>query len=306
MRQVHTQVPKALRRRRINRRGFPRDNRLPAILIEAVHDLPCQSANCSLNSISSHPFIRMSARDSTPEPPPRNAAFAPTDWDLVIVAGQSDEELAAEALAKLCHTYWYPLYAYVRRKGHSAHDAEDLTQGFFEQLMRLQSIKQVRGDGKFRSFLLSSLEHFLAAEWNRAHRQKRGGQCPAISLDEVHPETRYQLEPLDQCTAEKIYERRWAMTVLEQALERLRRDCMAAHKEALFEQLKGALGGDGASAPYAEIGALLNMSEVAVKVAVHRLRQRYAELVREEVARTLTNPAEVEEEIRYLLAALSS
>jgi RNA polymerase sigma factor (sigma-70 family) len=249
----------------------------------------------------------MSTRESTSEfPQHRNDAFAQTDWDLVVVAGQSDAERAAEALARLCQTYWYPLYAYVRRKGHSAHDAEDLTQGFFEQLMRLQSIKQVRGDGKFRSFLVAALEHFLAAEWNRAHRQKRGGQNPLISLDQVSPEVRYQLEPPDEWTAESIYERRWAMTVLEQALERLRQDCVAAHKEALFEQLKGVLGGDSPSAPYAEVGARLNMSEVAVKVAAHRLRQRYAELVREEVARTLTNPAEVEEEIRHLLAVLSS
>src|SRR5438309_1944768 len=127
----------------------------------------------------------MSATESTPDTPQRNAAFAPTNWNLVLSAGQGDSEDAAEALAKLCHTYWYPLYAYVRRKGHSVHEAEDLTQGFFEQLLRLQSIKQVRGDGKFRSFLLSALENFLAGEWNRARRQKRGGQCPAISLDEL-------------------------------------------------------------------------------------------------------------------------
>jgi RNA polymerase sigma factor (sigma-70 family) len=237
--------------------------------------------------------------------PLRNANFAPTNWDLVVVAGQSDEALAADALAKLCHTYWYPIYAYIRRKGRNAHDAEDLTQGFFEQLLRRESIKQVRGEGKFRSFLLSALEHFLAAEWNRAHRQKRGGQFATVSLDELQAEARYQLEPLDESTAERIYERRWAMTVLDAALEHLRQDCLAAHKESLFEQLKGILGGDGPAARYAEIGAVLNMSEVAVKVAVHRLRQRYGDHIREEVARTLTNPAELEEEIRYLLAALS-
>lgn len=247
----------------------------------------------------------MSVCEPTSDLPQRNANFAPTNWDLVVVAGQSDEALAADALGKLCHTYWYPIYAYIRRKGRNAHDAEDLTQGFFEQLLRRQSIKQVRGDGKFRSFLLSAVEHFLAAEWNRAHRQKRGGQFSTVSLDELQAEARYQLEPLDECTAEKIYERRWAMTVLDAALERLREDCVAAHKESLFEQLKGILGGDGPAARYAEIGAVLNMSEVAVKVAVHRLRQRYGEHIREEVARTLTNPAELEEEIRYLLAALS-
>src|SRR5438034_1271696 len=174
----------------------------------------------------------MSTREPTSEIPLRNAAFAPTNWNVVLAAGKGDSQDAADALAKLCRTYWYPLYAYVRRKGHSVHDAEDLTQGFFEQLMRRQSIKQVRGEGKFRSFLLSALENFLAAEWNRAHRQKRGGQCVAISLDELQPEIRYQVEPLDECTAEKIYDRRWALTVLEQALERLRQDCVAARKES--------------------------------------------------------------------------
>jgi RNA polymerase sigma factor (sigma-70 family) len=255
--------------------------------------------------MASQDFNRMSAPDPTPHTVQRNPVFSATNWSLVLVAGQSDGELAAQALAKLCQTYWYPLYAYVRRKGYDAHEAEDLTQGFFQQLMRLQSIKQVRGEGKFRSFLLSALEHFLAAEWNRARRLKRGGNVPPISLDEVQPEARYQLEPVDERTAEKIYERRWAMTVLEQALERLRQDCLAAHKEALFEQLKGMLGGDGATSTYADFAARLNMSEVAVKVAMHRLRQRYGELVREEVARTLTNPDELEDEIRYLLAALS-
>ncbi len=249
---------------------------------------------------------------STPAPASEtrqtNAAFAPTNWDLVLAAAHTDSGTASEALAKLCHTYWYPLYAYVRRKGHSVHDAEDLTQGFFEQLLRRQSIQQVRGEGKFRSFLLAALEHFLAAEWNHAHRQKRGGHCPPISLDGLQPEARYQIEPLDDRTAQKIYERRWALTVLEQALGRLREDCLAAHKQGLFEHLKGILSSDAPALRYAEIGQRLNMSEVAVKVAAHRLRQRYAELVREAVAQTLTNPSEgeVEEEIRYLLIALAS
>src|ERR1051325_7919517 len=132
----------------------------------------------------------MSACEPNSEIQQRNGGFAPTNWDLVVIAGQNDSNLAAEDLAKLCPTYLFPVYAYVRRKGHSPHDAEDLTQGFFEQLMRLESIKQVRGEGKFRSFLLSALEHFLAAEWNRAHRQKRGGHNRSISLDELQPEAR--------------------------------------------------------------------------------------------------------------------
>ena len=250
----------------------------------------------------------MPTLETASETPQRQAGFAPTNWNTVLAAGESDSVRAAEALAALCRTYWYPLYVYVRRKGHSVHDAEDLTQGFFEQLLRRQSIKQVRGEGKFRSFLLSALEHFLAAEWNHAHRQKRGGNGLAISLDGMSPEARYQVEPVDARTAERLYERRWALTVLEQALERLRTDCVAARKEALFVELQGTLSTDGATASYAEIGARLKMSEVAVKVAAHRLRQRYAELVRDIVAQTLPNPteSEVEREIRHLLEALSS
>jgi RNA polymerase sigma-70 factor (ECF subfamily) len=221
------------------------------------------------------------------------------------MAGQSDPADAAEALATLCGIYWYPLYAYVRRKGYSVHDAEDLTQGFFEQLMRRRSIGQVRGEGKFRSFLLAALEHFLAAEWKHAHRQKRGGWTPLIPLDQLAPEERYRLEPQDTATAEKIYHRRWALTVLERALERLRGECQAAVKETLFEQLKGSLAGDSPIASHAEIAGRLNMSEGAVKVATHRLRHRYAELVRAEVALTLTDPADLEKEIAELLAALS-
>jgi RNA polymerase sigma-70 factor (ECF subfamily) len=248
----------------------------------------------------------MSVCESNPQIPHQNAAFSPTSWNLVLAAGRGDSADATAAMAKLCQIYWYPLYAYVRRKGHNSHDAQDLTQGFFEQLIRLQSVKQVRGEGKFRSFLLSALENFLAAEWNRAHRQKRGGSNQPISWDELQPEARYQLEPADERTAEKIYEHRWALTVLEQALERLRQDCEAACKEALFQELKGILCSEGPTSRYAEVAARLQMSEVAVKVAAHRLRRRYAELVREEVARTLDDPAGVEEELRYLLAALGS
>jgi len=238
----------------------------------------------------------------------RQAGFEPTNWNTVLAAGESDSVRAAEALAALCRTYWYPLYGYVRRKGHSVHDAEDLTQGFFQELLRRQSIKQCRREGKFRSFLLSALENYLAAQWNHAHRQKRGGQYHLISFEEMRPEARYQMEPVDLRSPERIFDRGWALTVLYEALERLRQDCVAAGRESLFQELKGILSGDGSAAPYAEIGARLHMSEVAVKVAAHRVRQRYAELVREAVARTLTNPApsEVEEEIRDLMAALRS
>jgi len=232
--------------------------------------------------------------------------FATTHWSVVLSAADTAAPGADEALEKLCRTYWYPLYAYVRRKGYSSHDAEDLTQGFFAQLLERQSIRQVRGEGKFRSFLLGALEHFLANEWNRARREKRGGQCTFISLDEAAPESRYQLEPVEELTAEKIYDRRWAMMVLEQALKNLRQECAAAGKQRLFEELKPILSGDKTDAPYAEISARLSMSEGALKVAAHRLRERYGELVRQEIAQTVTNQSEMEEELRHLFAALRS
>src|SRR5262249_40613478 len=144
-----------------------------------------------------HPGRPMSVSEATPRTPHRNPSFAPTNWNVVVSAGRSDPGDAAEALSKLCRIYWYPLYAYVRRKGYSVHDAEDLTQGFFEQLLERGSIGQVRGEGKFRSFLLAALEHFISAEWRRAHRQKRGGGSPTIPLELLNLEERYCLEPHD-------------------------------------------------------------------------------------------------------------
>ncbi len=230
--------------------------------------------------------------------------FATTHWSVVLAAGHSSAPGAQEALEKLCRTYWYPLYAYVRRKGHSPEDAQDLTQAFFAQLLERHSLRQVRGEGRFRSFLLSALEHFLAAEWNRAHRQKRGGQFTFISLDEVSPEKRYQLEPVDEMTPEKIYDRRWAMTVLDQALAALRSECRAGGKDDLFAELSPVLCGDKTEAPYAEIGARLVLSEGAVKSAAHRLRERYGELVRHEIAQTVNSPDQLEQELSHLSAAL--
>jgi len=246
----------------------------------------------------------MSVRNEQQEMGPAAQRFNTTHWSVVLAAGEASSPDAQAALEKLCRTYWYPLYAYVRRKGHSAHDAEDLTQGFFAQLLARESISQVRGEGKFRSFLLSALEHFLAAEWNRARRQKRGGNCSVISLDAPKPEERYKLEPLDEQTAERIYERRWAMIALEQALDKLQGECHAAHKDELFERMKGTLTGESDAVSYADLGARLKMSEGAVKVAAHRLRQRYGELVREEIAQTVSSQGELDEEIRHLFAVL--
>jgi RNA polymerase sigma-70 factor (ECF subfamily) len=245
----------------------------------------------------------MSSSDQEQKPQPAQW-FATTHWSVVLAAGHDSSPGAQEALEKLCSAYWYPLYAYVRRKGHSQHDAEDLTQSFFAQLLERHSLRQVRGEGKFRSFLLAALEHFLANEWKRARRQKRGGQCDFISLDGAAPEVRYQLEPVEGMSAEKIYDRRWALTVLEQALEELRRESATAGKEQLFDALKSVLAGDKPDAPYAQISEQLNMSEGAIKIAAHRLRKRYAELVREEIAQTVADPTDLEQELSNLLAAL--
>jgi DNA-directed RNA polymerase specialized sigma24 family protein len=234
-----------------------------------------------------------------------NPVFATTHWSVVLSAGTSNSPEANQALEILCCTYWYPLYAYVRRKGYDASDAQDLTQEFFARLLARNYLSVAdRNRGKFRSFLLGSLEHFLAREWTKAHAQKRGGGRPPISLDEAATENRYLHEPAHELTAEKIFERRWATALLDQAMSRLREECLASQKGDLFEKTQNYLSGERGEASYAGLAASLAMSEGAIKVAVHRLRQRYGELVRAEIAQTVTNPEEADEELRYLFAVL--
>jgi RNA polymerase sigma-70 factor (ECF subfamily) len=241
--------------------------------------------------------------DSTP---PAAANFALTRWSVVLAAGSSDSTHARDALEKLCRTYWHPIYAFVRRQGHSPHDAQDLTQEFFARLLAKNYLGAVdRSKGRFRSFLLAALKHFLANEWDKAGAQKRGGHPVLIPINAQSAETSYGLEPVETITAEKIFERRWALTLLEQVLARLRVEYDRDGKAKLFEHLKSTLTGERRSVPYAEIAARLNTSEGAVKVAVHRLRQRYRELLREEIAHTVAGPEQVEEEIRALFSALA-
>jgi RNA polymerase sigma factor (sigma-70 family) len=225
---------------------------------------------------------------------------------MVLTAGRSDTTRAHDALARLCQTYWYPLYAYVRRRGFSPHDAEDLTQGFFAGLLQANSLARVRREkGRFRGFLLAALNHFVANEWDRARAKKRGGGKRALSLDVEAAESRYQLEPADQLTAERIYERRWALTLLDTVLHQLEREHELSGKRDLFGELRFCLTGERSKLPYAELAGRLGMSEGAVKVAVHRLRQRYRELLRAEIANTVTSPDEVEAEIRHLFDVLA-
>ena len=242
--------------------------------------------------------------------PPANSSmscgrgFALTRWSVVISAQADDAPAAAAALEELCRAYWYPLYAFVRREGHPSHEAEDLTQEFFAQLLARDFLHGIdRGKGRFRCFLLASLRHFLANQHDLAKAQKRGGGRKILSLDAATADSRYRVEQADTLTPEKLFERQWALAVLDQVLARLQAEFQAAGKTAIYENLKEALT-MGSGAPYAELGARLGMSEGAVKVAVHRLRRRYRELLREEIAQTVAGPDEVEDEIRHLLACL--
>ena len=209
-------------------------------------------------------------------------------------------------MEKLCRTYWYPLYAYVRRQGHTPEDSQDFTQAFFARLLEKNYLETAEPEkGKFRSFLLIMFKRFLANEWDRANREKRGGGQQVISLDAASAETRYRAEPADTLTPEKAFARRWAWQLLEDVLNRLEKEYLAAGKGKIFEGLHGFLTGENNQSPYAEIAARLRMSEGTLKVTVHRLRRRYRELLRLEVAHTVASPAEIDGEIRHLLAAIS-
>jgi len=232
--------------------------------------------------------------------------FCTTRWSVVLLAGQNDSPQAAEALEKLCRTYWYPLYAYVRRKGHNAADAQDLTQGFFYHLLKKNYLARADpGKGRFRDFLLTGLRHFLINEWDRAQAQKAGaGQIP-ISLDAKTAETWYGQEPATETTPETLYEKRWALTLLEQALTRLRDEQVAEGKGRQFELLKPFLSSGTKGGAYDRVAKELGTTRNAVAMAVTRLRKRYRELVQEEIAHTVAKPEEVEEERRWLFKVLN-
>lgn len=231
--------------------------------------------------------------------------FQTTHWSAVLAAGKAETPQSAVALEALCRAYWYPLYAYVRRQGHSAHDAQDLTQDFFSRLLQrnyLQLADQERG--RFRSFLLKSLQNFLVNEWVRGQALKRGGGNPLLSLDEGAAERLYQQESMSRTSAETLFDKRWAMTLLERALRRLEGDYAAAGKGELFQQLQSLLLSEGSAECYRSLGSRVGLSEGAVKVAVHRLRHRFKEAVRSEVAQTVANSGDVDEELRCLMTAM--
>lgn len=229
--------------------------------------------------------------------------FATTHWSDIIAAQRNDSIVRHDALARLCQTYWYPLYAFVRQRGHTPHEAQDLTQGFFASLLVKNFLESVAAEkGKFRTFLLAALKHFLANEWDRKTAQKRGGGRQIISIDAEDAESRFKLEPVDTMSADKIYERRWAMTVLDRALVALRAE---QSRIDLYDALKATITGEPSDESYAEIGARLDLTEGSVKVAAHRLRKRYRELIREEIAACVATDDEVDEELLNLFAALS-
>ncbi len=225
---------------------------------------------------------------------------------MVLSARKKDSPRSAAALETLCRTYWYPLYAYVRRQGHSPPDAQDLTQEFFARLLQKDYLKAAaREKGRFRTFLIVALKRFLANEWDRLRAQKRGGGQPLLSLDTELAEQRYRIEPAAEATADKIFERRWALTLLDRTMTRLREEFTAAGKADEFDRLKVFLTAERGEISYAEIAAELGMTENAARVAVHRLRRRFREVSREEIAHTVSRPEEIDEEVRYLMSVLA-
>jgi RNA polymerase sigma factor (sigma-70 family) len=232
--------------------------------------------------------------------------FTTTHWSVVLAAAQQGTARSAQALEVLCRTYWHPLYAYVRRRGYEEQAAQDLTQEFFARLLEKEYLRAVdRNKGRFRSFLLAAMEHFLANEWRRANAKKRGGGVSVVSLDDQTGEADSLQVAASTLSPEEFFDQQWAITLLEEAVGNLRREFNAAGKGALFEELKFYLTGEKREISYAELAARLNTTEAALKVAVSRMRHRYGELLRTEIANTVSGPEEVEEELRALFAALS-
>ncbi len=263
-------------------------------------------ARCSTQPAGQTPMVDPDSTADRVTPGGARRQFASTHWSVVAAAGGSTRESCA-ALASLCESYWYPLYAYLRRRGYQVAEAQDLTQGFLAQVIEkgtLQAADQSRG--RFRAFLLSSLTHYLAHQWRYDHAQKRGGDQQTLSLDIEDGERRYRLEPSDPLTPEKIYQRRWAMTLLEKAVQSLRDDYAEAGKLALFEALKGYLGGQDDSVPYRAVAQQLELTEGAVKVAVHRLRKKCREVLRQQIAQTVVSAEDIDEELRFLFQAVQA
>lgn len=243
--------------------------------------------------------------DQNPSGPERPREMDSTRWSVVLAAGDEDSVIAREALEVLCKTYWYPLYAYARRRVATVDEAQDLTQAFFTELLEKNFVAGVRPErGRFRGFLLTSFKHFLANQWHKSKAQKRGGDRCHISLDFNEADQRFALEPADGQTAENLFEKQWAVTLVNRVLQRLRDECVKSGKGRQHELLKSYLAGVPADASFSEAAEQLQMSAGAARVAVHRLRQRYRNLLRDEIGQTVSSAEEIDDEIRGLFILL--
>jgi len=248
----------------------------------------------------------MNAPDEQQHRSAANGHFPPTLWSVVLAAGGGGSTRAHEALETLCRSYWYPLYAFTRRQGKSPHDAEDLTQAFFARLLEREAIgKATPEKGRFRSFLLASLKNFIWDEWDKSRAAKRGGSQPPVAFDDLDAEERYRSEPLDPADPEKLFERSWAMLLIDRVLARLEKEFAASGKSKRFEALHPFLLNEPEAGSYVSVAERLAMSTGAVKVAVLRLRERYRELVRLEIAETLAEGDDIEDEVRHLMSVLT-
>lgn len=245
----------------------------------------------------------MTVPSSTTRPGP-GACFVTTHWSVVVSAQDSTSAAASTALETLCQTYWYPLYAYARGRGQSPTDAEDLTQGFFVQLLSKDYLKTAtREKGKFRTFLLTAFKRFMANQWDRQHARKRGGFAQIVPIDEELAESRFASEGSHNVPPDVLFDRHWAGTLLHRTLGQLEREYHTTGRARLFELLRSCLARDDSALPYGEIASRLSLTEAAVKMAVYRMRGRYREILREEIAQTVSSPEEVEEELRHLFDA---
>jgi RNA polymerase sigma-70 factor (ECF subfamily) len=246
----------------------------------------------------------LTSEHSTPVSTGRGDIFATTHWTVVLAAGQRHTPQSDGALEELCKTYWFPLYAYVRRRGHTKEDAEDLTQAFFARFLEKNYLAGLSAErGRFRAFLLASLKHFLANEWDKSQRQKRGGGEKLLSLDWQTADTQFQVAATNEPSPDQAFDREWALALLGKVIERLKSECVADGKAKLFEQLKIFLTAGKGILTHADAAKNLNLDETAVRVAVHRLRKRYRTLLRAEISQTLADESQVDEEMRALFGA---
>ena len=237
--------------------------------------------------------------------PPGQASFRTTHWSLVKAAGGNPSEASAKALEILCRAYWFPVYAHIRRRGHGPEEAQDLTQGFFEELLGKNRLEKADASrGRFRSFLLASANHYLSHEWEKLNAQKRGGGQNVISLDSLESEERFGLEPSADASPDLLFDRRWAKTILDRVFGILRAEFDVAGQVKRFDVLKVFLLGERSDLSLADAAAHLGMTEAAIKSAVHRLRLRFRDVFRSEIAETIDHAADVEDEMRHLLRSL--